>query len=335
MTKTVERIRALPPLPEIDDVTRREFLIGAAGLLLRPAGCGTESGEGEQTASGETRTVEHELGTTEVPVEPQRVVAIHPIVIDTVLTLGVEPVGISETAVSFLNERLPDDTEAVGGTAQPNLEAIAALDPDLIVGPDGNIEEIYDELSQIAPTVGVYFGDGTGEWQRTGRAVAGALGRTEELEAELSAYDERAMEIGRRLGVPDEAPTVAVVRAGESLRFELPGIFSGSVLYRDVGLPLPPGLREPAEAGEPTLQISQEQFSRGDAEVLFLYSANEENPQQEIEAVREDPLFQTLQAVDSGNVYAVGEHWFWGSLIAANLILDDLFEHLVEGESTS
>lgn len=62
MTKTIERPEmALPPLPEIDDVTRGAFLIGAAGLLLIPAGCGSNGGNGGD-ASGETRTVEHALG---------------------------------------------------------------------------------------------------------------------------------------------------------------------------------------------------------------------------------------------------------------------------------
>lgn len=66
MTKTIERVRTFPPLPEIDDATRREFLLGAAGLLLlAPYGCGSSvgsGGEGGSGPSGETRVVEHAAG---------------------------------------------------------------------------------------------------------------------------------------------------------------------------------------------------------------------------------------------------------------------------------
>lgn len=321
------RARISPPLPEIDDATRREFLIGAAGLLLLAPGCG--SGEGGEHASGGTRTVEPALGTTEVPVKPEQVVAMHPIVEDTALALGFEPVGIQDASIRYLQEDMPKNVEVVG--YPPNIETIAALGPDLIVGLQIDIEETYDELSRIAPTVAASFGDGTGDWQRSARTVAEALGKTGEFEAELATYKERAGETGRRLGLPDDAPTIAIMRATEEfLRFELPGIFSGSVVYGDVGLPLPEGLDEFAESDEGFLEISREEFGLGDADEIFLYTVYAENPEREVEAFREDPVFQTLRAAETGSVYAVRDHWFAGSLLAANLILDDLEKYLLE-----
>jgi iron complex transport system substrate-binding protein len=176
MTKTIERTRALSPLPEIDDATRREFLIGAAGLLLLPAACGGSGQDAGGDRSGQTRTIEHALGTTQVPAEPRRVFVSHGVVVDTALALGVEPVGAFNfgTRGNFLDDRLPDDAEVLGGPT-PNLEAIAALEPDLILDIDLNVEETYDELSRIAPTVAVPF-DSTGAWQRIGRAVGRSWG---------------------------------------------------------------------------------------------------------------------------------------------------------------
>ena len=69
--------------------------------------------------------------------------------------------------------------ESVGQAFEPNLEEIAALEPDLIVV----LEQVYEELSQIAPTVGVRFGDSSGEWERYNRAYTEALGKDEEFEA--------------------------------------------------------------------------------------------------------------------------------------------------------
>ncbi len=67
MTKKIEAAErgiAVPP-HIVDDLTRREFLIGSAGLLLLPAGCGGDGGNGGEATSGETRTIEHAFGEVE------------------------------------------------------------------------------------------------------------------------------------------------------------------------------------------------------------------------------------------------------------------------------
>lgn len=63
MTKTIEPA-GLPPLPEVDDATRREFLIGADGFLLLPSGTPGGEQQGEGGGPGATRTVrDHWYGT--------------------------------------------------------------------------------------------------------------------------------------------------------------------------------------------------------------------------------------------------------------------------------
>jgi hypothetical protein len=61
-------------LPGIEDITRRDFLIGGAVALLL-AGCG--SGETESEFSGDTRTVESPMGSVEFPENPERLVAMY------------------------------------------------------------------------------------------------------------------------------------------------------------------------------------------------------------------------------------------------------------------
>jgi ABC-type Fe3+-hydroxamate transport system substrate-binding protein len=89
MKKEIERPRIA--FPEIDDVTRREFLIGAGLIALDPA-CG-RSGEEDAFGSSETRAIEHALGTTRVPTEPRRVVSLTGSSdMDALLALSFEPV---------------------------------------------------------------------------------------------------------------------------------------------------------------------------------------------------------------------------------------------------
>src|SRR5688500_707068 len=95
------------------DATRREFLamLAAAGLL--PA-CSTDAAS--EPAAPSTRTVEHPLGTTEVPLAPTRVVALdRRAALPHLLALGVTPIG----ALTY---------ESIIGTPFPPLVAEQARD---------------------------------------------------------------------------------------------------------------------------------------------------------------------------------------------------------------
>lgn len=341
------RLRQLAPSPLMPPFTslapyrptRREFLIGAGGalVLIAAPGCGS-GGEGGDKAAGETRTIEHGLGTTEVPEAPERVVAFLSAT-DVALVVGVEPVAVDDaTAQSeYLSDRL-DGVETIGAIDQPNLEKIAALEPDLILGLDVVLEQVYDELSQIAPTVGVEFGEASGEWKRYNRGYAEALGKTEEFDEVMADYEQKAQgfreAMGERLGETE----VAIMRASpENLRFDLPGIFVGDVVYNDAGLSLPPRLAEYAEENpdEPTAEISTEQFGLAEgSDALFVWNVTGESPEkdeQEIAEITDDPLFRQLGVVRNGNVYTMDDHWFAESVLGADLVLDDLNEYLLEG----
>ncbi len=74
--------------------TRREFLIGCAGLLLL-TGCGSNGGDGSD-ASGQTRTVEHSAGTTKVPAEPGRIVALGGIYAANLISLSLTPAAAGD-----------------------------------------------------------------------------------------------------------------------------------------------------------------------------------------------------------------------------------------------
>lgn len=150
MTTTIERPRTelmVPPgrlIPEIEnDLTRRELLIGAGSLLaLGAAGCGNgeDAGNGEEVSGG-MRTIEHKFGSTEVPENPERVAAVGYNEADFVLALGVAPVGARDFIGPFEEESRPWAQEELDG-AEPklvggeeiNFEAVAALEPDLILG---------------------------------------------------------------------------------------------------------------------------------------------------------------------------------------------------------
>lgn len=311
------------------------FFLPAILALFFVVGCSGSGSEPKSEASGETRTVEHGLGTSEVPVEPERIVAFGSAV-DAALFVGVEPVGVNEEVKNskYLAEEL-EGVESFGSSGEPDLERIAALDPDLIVGLDVVVEGVYEQLSEIAPTVGVPFGDASGNWKEYNRGYAEALNRAEEFEEASSEYEAKAEEIREEI---DDAPEVAVMRASaENLRFDLPGIFIGAVFYEDAGLSLPPELAEAAENPENfTLEVSREELGVAEgAEHVFLwnvsYTQSPEEDREEISAFIEDPLFGRLEAAEEGNVYPMGDYSFAESYIGADMILDDINKNIVEG----
>jgi len=341
MTKTIERPKrgiTLPPLPEIDDVTRREFLIGAAGLLLLPAGCGGGEENGGE-ASGETRTIEHVMGTTEIPAEPRRIVAVDYNLLEELTVLGVKPVGSLYGSPEFLEEEA-EGVEVVGGNdGTPNLERIASLDPDLIIAwesmmGDGN----YEPLSEIAPTVVFERKDGFGNWRETLTFIAEILGREERAEEQLAEFDERAGRIRKAL---DE-------RGYDEQEFSVFGSFNADfavfnyvegfpiTILDSVGLEISRSQVEAYEKDPAAFDgMSIELLSRLDADVIFflnptLPSGGGGDGEFVEGTLKESPLFQQLTAVRNDRLCEVPyARWNEGSVIAANLILDDLEKALL------
>jgi len=312
--ETMGRARPLSFLPEIDDVTRREFLIGAASLLLLPAGCGSGGEGGEETASGETRTVRHALGETEVPVSPERVVGLSTAELaDTLLALGVEPVGMTtygdnpaddpEAWPDAIRERaIEADIASVGVNAQPDLEKVAALEPDLILGLSFD-RGIYDRLSEIAPTV--LFPDGLG-WEALLKRTAEALGAQREAERVLAGHDER---VGRvRPKVEGALASIVRPQPGEIL-LHGPASAPGAVL-EELGIEVQ-DVPETAEdwSGDGSIgSMSPELVPEIDGEHVFVITYGLEETT--FEELIERPLWRQLPAAREGRVHPV-EGFAW------------------------
>ncbi|MEM8902304.1 MAG: ABC transporter substrate-binding protein [Actinomycetota bacterium] len=143
----------------IEDITRREFIVGgaAAGVLVL-GGCSDDGGSSPaaDTEADFPRTVEHIGGTTTVPAKPERVVCISgEYELEAMVALGAPIVGANIADRDMNTPWYADlDLSAFGQFAGQNLEAIAELQPDLLIVPDYGPEgDGRPELEQIAPLV--------------------------------------------------------------------------------------------------------------------------------------------------------------------------------------
>lgn len=315
-------------------------------LLLLAAACGSDDGgPGETAATSEgsipgaaaatsgvayPRTVVHAMGQTEIRQRPERIVVLDTGELDSAVTLGVVPVGavrapVEDGLLDYLQDETTD-TELVGTISEVNLEAVAALDPDLILSSKTRHEDLYDELSAIAPTV---FTEAVGVvWKDNLLVHAKALGRHQEAEELLAGYEARARDIGERLGERrGQLPTISMLRfLPDETRLYQKASFIGTILD-DVGLPRPPS----QDVNDFAADISAEQLEMADADIIFTthYGPAEDTTKTELTT---NPLWDQLTAVQQGDVYQVADdHWMLGIGIgAANLVLDDIESLLLE-----
>lgn len=314
--------------------TRLTTLLLAPALLA--AGCasgsGASAGDADAAGSGETRTVEHAAGTTEVPADPQRIVtttdqnALLPL-----LELGVTPVGsagLLDTDGSTTFRRTEGfDTggvEFTGAYGEPNLEAVTALDPDLIVGYEFD-EDFYDDLSRIAPTVLVQIFDRPLDEALLDFAdLVGERERAEQLQAD---YEDRIAALREELGARTDTLSVSVISAGD------PGTFYRGDVGQAVGtvmddLGLPRVEAQAADTGDDAYSL--EQLGARDADVVLVLDYSGEGQDPGLQALLDSPTYQRLAAVQAGQAHVVdGTETVGAAWARMDAYLDVLEEHLL------
>jgi len=299
----------------------RSLLLAILALLLITA-CHRTS---LTNPTPDCRIIQHAMGETCVPLHPQRIVTLS--LLDSAIALGVQPVGATSVDGKQLDTLLLDRTANItniGRRGQANLEAIAHLQPDLILGLDWE-EMIYEPLSQIAPTVLVATGDEL-NWKVWFRAYADAIGKPEAAEQVLQQYNDRIQQLRRQLGDQASMQVSLISFWANTVRFYLKQSFAGQVLS-DVGLSRPPA-QDKEVVNE---NISLEHVPQMSSDVIFLM-LDKFDPATQLDRFTRHPLWQQLPAVQGDRVYAVdGEAWVAGwNPIAANVILDDLFRFLLK-----
>ena len=108
-------------------------------------------------APAAARDITHAMGISDVPDAPLRVAVLTNEGTEALLALGVKPIGAVESwkGNPWYDYLMPqmEGVTLLGAEGEPNLELIATLEPDLILGSKVRQEKVYDQLSAIAPTV--------------------------------------------------------------------------------------------------------------------------------------------------------------------------------------
>lgn len=271
------------------------------------------------------REITHAMGVTDVPDNAQRIVILTNEGTEAVLALGINPVGAVQSWdgdpwYAHLNDLLKGTTP-LGTELAVDLEVLATLEPDLIIGTKVRQEKIYEQLSAIAPTVmSETIG---GEWQENMKFYANVLGRSAEAEAKLAAFDARTKAIHDALGDAVNEEISMVRFSPNRTRIYYKETFSGLILGQ-IGFKRPPAQDKDEFAEEVTKERIPEMA--GDRVFYFASDLNEPESEANLADWLADPLWANLDAVKAGKARRVSET-IWntaGGIYAAHLMLDDI-----------
>ena len=172
-----------------------------SGLLLyylpdMTSGHNAESNNTSQTFK--EKTIVHDFGTTELKKAPKRIVILDNLYGEILDPLHITPVGATtgqadsqEFSTLFKKQYKYAKVVSVGWQGNPDLDKIAELKPDLIL-MTGEQEDLYDELSEIAPTVGYQINtDENWDYHETSLKVAEIFDKRDEMKKDLDRLDAR------------------------------------------------------------------------------------------------------------------------------------------------
>ena len=172
-----------------------------SGLLLyylpdMTSGHNAESNNTSQTFK--EKTIVHDFGTTELKKVPKRIVILDNLYGEILDPLDITPVGATtgqadsqEFSTLFKKQYKDAKVVSVGWQGNPDLDKIAELKPDLIL-MTGEQEDLYDELSEIAPTVGYQINtDENWDYHETSLKVAEIFDKRDEMKKDLDRVDAR------------------------------------------------------------------------------------------------------------------------------------------------
>ncbi|MFD3969741.1 ABC transporter substrate-binding protein [Streptomyces cyaneofuscatus] len=176
----------------------------AATAALALSGCGTTEAPKKESAKETSVTVTDSRGkkvTLDGPAK--RVVGTEWNVVETLVTLGVQPVGVADVkgyTAYDTSAPLAKDVKDIGTRGEPSVATVAGLKPDLIVATSDLSDSAIAQLSKAAPVVVVRSADASRQIDQmvdNVNLIAEATGTEEKAESEIASF-RKAVEDGKK-----------------------------------------------------------------------------------------------------------------------------------------
>ena len=324
------------------------FILAACGDDKAKDDTNTDEGTKEEAQEGSSsfpmtisptvsETTDDEQGITtayeDVTFEkmPKKIVVFDFGFLDTLDALGVEGiVGVPKdgTLPKHLSKFAGDEYASVGNLKTPDLEEIAALEPDAIF-ISGRQATFYDQLKEITPNV-VFVGtsqdDYWGTFEKSVDIAAKLFGKEKEAEDYLAKFDSKLDEI-KNLAGQYKTSLVTMYNEGKLSGFGKNSRFG--YVYDIYGFT---PVTDDIEASSHGSDFGFESILKFDPEVLFVIDRTAAiGGQSNIEADMENDIIKQTQAYKNGKiVYLDGALWYLsgGGLQSEMLKIEEILEEL-------
>ncbi len=302
------------------------------------------------SVDGDTITIEHAFGTTEIEGTPERVATVNFQNQEVPLALDVVPVGMAEAnfggspVLPWVEEKL-EELGATGDDAPVlfdetdgiDFEAVSDTDPDVIfAGYSGIDAEDYDTLSKIAPTVPfpkdqVAWGTTWRENIVIGSAAIGKPDEGEDLIADLEEQIDAAA---------DDAPEIKDKKTMFLTHVEVGDLSEVSFytahdarpkFFEDLGMAVPESIQEFSDGNDTFSGTISSELADAfdDVDIIVTYGDREL-----IEALKADPVLGQIPAIKNDAVVLLEDNELGTAAMPTALgipyILDDYVEVLAE-----
>ncbi|MFF2889174.1 AraC family transcriptional regulator [Paenibacillus sp. NPDC057967] len=277
-----------------------------------------ETSETKASEVSQTRTISTVKGDVEVPNNPQRVIVDY--LIGDVVALGVTPLGVARVArgekeAVFANQITTSTKIAM----EP--EDVMTLEPDLIILAWG--DENYEDLSKIAPTIYVPYGDMTTE-ERI-HFIGNVLNKQEEAKAVLNTYSEKIEEAKQALqnaGLSDV--TVTMGEYSDKSNYIAGAKHAvGELVYNQLQMKAPSKVQtDIIDADKYWGEISME--------VLAAYIGDYVLSLGDTEVPVDNPIWKSVPSVQHNRIITVDNTLSWSTdIITSSALIDHIVNHLL------
>ena len=291
-------------------------------------GCGAVNDASSEEANATTENtvvVTDVKGDVEIPENPERIVDLSGNS-DILSILGYKVIGTANSDAydytkfpSYLEDTL-SGAEILGYSMQDTMdvEAIMNLNPDLIVISTVQ-EKMYDQLSEIAPTVMIQ--SEALNWKDDVMSFAKVFNKEDEANKWLADYESKATEAGQTIKSQyGEDTTYLSFLASGGQFFIFDGAGFGSVLYEDLGLAKPTGMPEQSDISLPV--VTYEGLASIDTDYIFLIAT-----EADLAELESNAIWNSLPAVKEGHVVVLESSPYFNqgySPIGRELLLDEI-----------
>jgi iron complex transport system substrate-binding protein len=298
-------------------------------LTLLLGACSNNSKTSEEAAEPVSETITYTASNGDItfPRNPQRVVDVSDTYVGHLLALGVKPIGVRQWALDnpYIKEELEGVTDVGDGA---NIEAILALNPDLIVSYSSEVYQstIVEQYSKVAPTAAMGVSEDM-------REILLEFGKMLDKETEAQKWIDHW-----DLRIEESKPLVQDIIGDQSVLIIQPfdkGIYvfgtgaarGGDIIYNEFDLNPPSDVQKFIDEGEIYMSYSMEKLAETPADFIFVATGS--SNAEALNTLYDSDIWSTIPAVKNNRIYEVDMDGFaFNDPISINKQLDVILSKL-------